>query len=234
MQLEISFVIYLILFRLAIIAAGVVSIILGYRLFTYGITSADKGSSMKTSVGGMKLELKNAAPGTFFAVFGVVVISVMLVSTPPGYESEQKSSVAADGVANKLAETSTRTIKMRAGENEVIALLEKGVEHQSGGDNDEAIFKYKQAIKLAESNYRLSELFNNLAWAYYDDKQNMESALYLTQMSNYLNPSTENYISTHVEILLHLGQKERALKILEAAIEEHSGLNSKLAEVRDM
>jgi len=234
MQLEIYFVIYLILFRLAIIVAGVVSIILGYRLFTHGITSADKGSSMKTSVGGMKLELKNAAPGTFFAIFGVVIISVMLVSSPPGYESEQKSSTAADGVTNDLAETSTRTIKMRAGENEVVDLLEKGLELQSDGNNEEAVFEYKQAIKLAESNYRLSELFNNLAWAYYVDKQNMEPALYLTQMSNYLSPSTENYISTHVEILLHLGQKENALKILEASIDDHSGLSSRLAEVRDM
>ena len=79
-------ILYLLFFRLAIITAGVVSIILGYKLFVKGVygESTNENTSFDATVGNMKMSLKNAAPGTFFALFGVIIITVMLLQDPPG------------------------------------------------------------------------------------------------------------------------------------------------------
>ena len=67
-----EFFLYAIVFRLAIIAAGTVSIILGYRLFTIGSQTENETSRETTfdaKMAGLEFALKNAAPGTFFALF---------------------------------------------------------------------------------------------------------------------------------------------------------------------
>ena len=66
-----AFIVYLTLFRLAIIAAGVVSIVLGYRLFVRGVwpeAKTSRGTSIDAEVAGSRFTVKNAAPGTCFAV----------------------------------------------------------------------------------------------------------------------------------------------------------------------
>ncbi len=94
MDVKIAFIIYLILYRLAIIAVGAVSITLGYRLFCKGIgsrseeekkpgTEGGNGAESRIKLLGMEFMLKGGAPGTFFAIFGVVIISAMIVSGGP-------------------------------------------------------------------------------------------------------------------------------------------------------
>jgi len=236
MQLEQFFVVYLITFRLAIIAAGVVSIVLGYRLFTHGITAADQGSGMSTSVGTMKLELKNAAPGTFFAIFGVVIISVMLVSSPPEFKSEQSSpgnSQMAMSNPEKI-ENVSHSLTLRAEKNEVVALLDEGLEFAQNRNSDDAIFKYKQALSLAQEKNRLDELFNELGFMYHITKQEPEKALHLSQMAVLLNPIKDNY-DTYIDILVEQGQLKKAESVLDYAIniKKYTGLSGKLDDVRD-
>lgn len=63
MEVVTVFAIYLILFRLAIIAAAVVSIILGYRLFCKGVwpdAGSGKGTSVDAKIAGSGFTLKNA------------------------------------------------------------------------------------------------------------------------------------------------------------------------------
>jgi tetratricopeptide (TPR) repeat protein len=234
MQLEHFFIVYLITFRLAIIAAGVVSIILGYRLFTHGISAADQGSAMSTSVGTMKLELKNAAPGTFFAVFGVVIISVMLVSSPPEFESQQSPSGNSQMslMQPEKIENATRTLKMRADDNEVTALLDEGINYAKESNSYDAIKKYQQALDVAQEKYRLSELFAELSFMFYVTDQQPEKALHLSQMAVLLNP-TENNIDTYVDILVKQNQKVKAQSVLEDAVKKYPGLAAKLGEVRE-
>ena len=86
MTVTTAFIIYLILFRLAIITAGAISIVLGYRLFCKGIgwtERSGKGTDASAKVGHFSFTLKNAAPGTCFALFGVVLISVMFATGGP-------------------------------------------------------------------------------------------------------------------------------------------------------
>lgn len=79
---------YLLVFRLAIIVIGGISIGLGYLLFVKGIfPSGDggEGGALHAKLAGHEFSLSNAAPGTFFAVFGALVIAVMILSAPPEY-----------------------------------------------------------------------------------------------------------------------------------------------------
>ncbi len=86
MTVSTAFIIYLILFRLSIIFAGIISIILGYRLFCRDIgteKSAGQGAELNAEIGASKIALKNAAPGIFFALFGVVIIGIMFATGGP-------------------------------------------------------------------------------------------------------------------------------------------------------
>ena len=66
----------LILYRSIAIIAGVVVTYLGYKLFVLGIYQ--KAGELKAGWSGKSLALRQAAPGTFFALFGTAVVVVSL------------------------------------------------------------------------------------------------------------------------------------------------------------
>ena len=61
-------------YRIAVLAVGALLVYLGYRLFVLGVY--EKAGDLKASWGEKHLVLKQAAPGTFFALFGAAVISI--------------------------------------------------------------------------------------------------------------------------------------------------------------
>jgi len=63
---------YVFLFKIFTILSGSFSIYLGYKLFVKGIFS-DAGEVTGTA-GNYNLTIKKAAPGTFFSVFGAIII----------------------------------------------------------------------------------------------------------------------------------------------------------------
>ena len=81
-----EFLLYAAVFRLAIIATGTICIVLGYRLFAARFQfggERPKDATFGAKLAGLTVTLKNAAPGAFFALFGVIVISVMLAQGNP-------------------------------------------------------------------------------------------------------------------------------------------------------
>lgn len=88
-----SFIIYALGFRLAIIAVGALAIYLGYRLFVLGVMPK-VGTNVEAGSSGMRLSIKNAAPGTIFAVFGLAMITTMLIQGNPEYNISQKDGKA--------------------------------------------------------------------------------------------------------------------------------------------
>lgn len=75
------------IYRIASIAAGVALCWMGYRLFTVGIF-AEAGDA-EGKWGNKRIILKRAAPGTFFALFGAIVLSLAInkgiaISNVPG------------------------------------------------------------------------------------------------------------------------------------------------------
>ncbi|GAC15632.1 tetratricopeptide repeat protein [Aliiglaciecola lipolytica] len=114
-------ILYLGIFRLSIITVGAISIYLGYKLFIAGIgaNQGNEGSGMEASMGGTTFAVKNAAPGTFFALFGVVLISAMLINAPAEvtYQSPGQATPTTDST-----QISGESISFRGnGENDVKA-----------------------------------------------------------------------------------------------------------------
>ncbi|MEM7224594.1 MAG: tetratricopeptide repeat protein [Pseudomonadota bacterium] len=95
MELSTGFLIYAGVFRLAVIAVGVVAIVLGYRLFVRA--SIVKGrTEAGLEIAKFKLNLKNAAPGTCFAAFGAGIVLAMLIEGSPSLTMETAQGVAAN------------------------------------------------------------------------------------------------------------------------------------------
>jgi hypothetical protein len=62
---------YLLLYKMASIIAGTACTYMGYQLFLAGILSP---ATLEATRGNATLILQNAAPGTFFALFGTIII----------------------------------------------------------------------------------------------------------------------------------------------------------------
>lgn len=77
-----DFIIYAATFRIAVIAAGTVFMYLGYRLLVLGVMPPE-GTAIEGGVGGVRLTVKNAAPGTLFCLFGSILIGMMLFNGNP-------------------------------------------------------------------------------------------------------------------------------------------------------
>jgi hypothetical protein len=79
-----EFMIHATVFRLSVIAVGAMLAYLGYRLFVLGVMT-DAGG-LDAAAGVIKLKLTKAAPGTFFALFGAVLIRTTVMEGAPQYD----------------------------------------------------------------------------------------------------------------------------------------------------
>lgn len=189
---------YLLLSRLAIVTAGIVSMVIGYRLFCRGIGSSDAKagrSSIESSIGGLKLSVKDAAPGTCFALFGAVLISVALIESSPSvaWETARKWQASTGAAASSPAEaTETTKLQMR-GEGEsagsITALTTLGRELESRGKTAEAERAYRDAVTA------MAEPMNDLAWIYFNSGK-ARLALPLANLAVELRPDEERYADT--------------------------------------
>jgi hypothetical protein len=68
---------YALVFRLAVIGAGTLFMTFGYRLFSIETARVSK-ASFEGNVLGSGFSLKNAAPGVFFALFGCIIVTVVV------------------------------------------------------------------------------------------------------------------------------------------------------------
>ena len=72
---------YVLIWRLCVLACGLVCVILGYRLFQTGV-AAQQGN-LEAGISGNTVKLTNVAPGTFFALFGAAIIAMLVWTSPP-------------------------------------------------------------------------------------------------------------------------------------------------------
>lgn len=76
MQTSTEIILALTLYKIVSITAGTIFAYMGYRLFMVGVwgSSGDIEAKFREN----KLIVKQAAPGTFFALFGTIVVAVAL------------------------------------------------------------------------------------------------------------------------------------------------------------
>jgi len=74
-------IVYLLIWRIAVLLCGTISIILGYKLFKLGFTSQD--GKLEAVIGKKKIKVSNVAPGIFFALFGASIISILIWTSQP-------------------------------------------------------------------------------------------------------------------------------------------------------
>lgn len=223
MEVVTVFTIYLILFRLAIIAAAVVSIILGYRLFCKGVwpdAGSGKGTSVDAKIAGSGFTLKNAAPGTCFAMFGVLIIAIMFARGGPELTLKSLEDAAQGDVK-------IQQLKLRGGEKSGLeAATLKGRYFEEKKDTKNAIFAYEEAVAL------MAEPMNQLAWLY-QEQGKLEGALLLSRMATRLSQNNANYLDTLAEVLFKTGEREEAIDVMEKAARLNPKYKNKLIRFRE-
>jgi hypothetical protein len=104
-----GFLIYAALYRLTVLAVGALAIWLGFRLFNNAGSSADDSAGSVSAEGnGFKLALTSILPGTYFALFGTVIISIMLWRGEP--QLDQKNVVESGEKGIRVEQTSSSRV----------------------------------------------------------------------------------------------------------------------------
>ena len=204
MDSMIVFVIYLALFRLAIIAVGLVSIILGYRLFIRGIFSntlagsSGEGQKVSAEVGGAKFTLRNAAPGTCFALFGVIILAVMLATGGPE-------------VTQEMLETGGQKTTLRGDDQGFQSRSEQAIDYLDKGD-------LLPAHKIVmEELHLLARHMNNYAWVLRETDPDLPQTLLIAETAVAMEPQNSQYLHTLAEIQFKTGRKQAAIATLKKA-----------------
>ncbi len=208
MSLASQFLVYVTAFRLAIITAGIVALILGYRLFIRGIYPAGAGdSTIDFKAAGSGFSLKNVAPGSCFGIFGVALITVMLIQGNPQFTYEMMQKTATTDAPAMSAK-----LEMRGAEtpDAFSALVQKGMAYEQAGDPTHAAEAYRQALA------GLAAPMNQLAWIYFQQSK-AEQALPLARMAAQIDPENPVILDTLAEVLAQHGDRTEAVQWMEKA-----------------
>ncbi len=161
MEVTSAFLIYVTLFRLEIIGAGIVSIFLGYRLFVKGVWPdivGGQGTDVDAKIAGSSLTVKNAAPGTCFSLFGVVIIVVMFASGSPELTLDM---LGKSGEVEGPDESVVKRLGLRGGDSDSLkAMTQQGDYYMGSEETDRAIAAYREAVTA------MAAPMNHLAWLY--------------------------------------------------------------------
>jgi len=179
--------IYLTIFRVSIVVAGIISIVCGYRLFLTGVFRLPTGAS-PTEFGGrfgnVELTLKSSAPGTCFALFGAIVIGVMIVSAPPEFGRSRSAAVSPSGELKV-----TEDVKMRGEGIGIRELVDQAKQEEKRGNTQKAMEVYEKALRV------IAEPLNNLAWLYHEAGRDKE-AIVLAQLATQFAPAEAEFAGT--------------------------------------
>jgi len=224
MTIVTSFLLYATVFRIAVIGAGIVSVFLGYRLFVRGVMP-DGATDATAEAEGIKLSVKNAAPGTCFALFGITVIVTMLVQGNPELVLEEVAGKVEKLGVNKNAtltsDSSLRTIRLKGPDDAVFRFnthLETGFRLENSGDINGARSAYAKALSESEVSLRYSSsALNQVAWGYLQ-QQRFEEALAISRITAIVDPQNPVYCDTLSQIQLARGEIEEAIQWAEKAV----------------
>jgi tetratricopeptide (TPR) repeat protein len=207
----VPFILYVTLIRLAIITAGAISIVLGYRLFCKGVwpeSGSGQGSTVDAAFAGQRFTVKNAAPGTCFALFGVIIISVMFATSPPEFSQTGSGETTLRGAPKAeppASEVST---------NQLHAQLRKAKRAYQQRDFSGADALYEKIhADLTTSIEHAALLHNELALRYLEEAK-YDKALQHSQVAVMLVPKDSDSIDTRVLVTCQAQGPAAALREL--------------------
>lgn len=165
---------YILIFRLAIVLAGVVCIVLGYLLFARGVFPQAaggnaQGQDVHASVFAGRFSLKNAAPGTCFAVLGAFLIITMLLKDSP----------------EVLLKQADLDLQLR-GEPALQPAEEANRPHDANGVITDLI--------------SAAPMFNDYAWTLHEARREAERAELLARLAVLSAPDNKNFRDTLTRI----------------------------------
>jgi len=209
MDLYNSFIIYLILFRLSIIFTGLVSIYFGYQLFVKGVFLSgvyrgEGSTNIDANIGGNSFNIKNATPGTIFALFGVILISVMVWKGSPELLKEDLQSF--DKEKDEIISTKLTLRSDDEDSEKIKTMMQETIQgHMANGGALNFLYSkgnYKEALLSIANN------LNGLAWEYKEEGK-LDKALPMSKLAVSISPEDPNFLDTLAEI--HFDREEYAL-----------------------
>ena len=192
---------YLLGCRLLIVAAGIASLTLGYRLFVKGVLpgvpvvsdhtpARSESSTINTSVLGVRFSITNAAPGTAFALFGAILILVMVIQSSPSVSIETLRKAQPDSTGATAQGTVDEKISMRGDHADALTqLTAQAKDRELKGDTAGAERGYRDAVTT------VAEPMNDLAWLYLQSGRIKEAAG-LATLAVQMRPDEPRYADT--------------------------------------
>jgi tetratricopeptide (TPR) repeat protein len=206
MNLTSSFLLYLAVFRVAVIAAGVVCIVLGYKLFAHKAAGSNS-TSVQSRWGKFAFAMKNAAPGTCFALFGACLIGANFWQGGPTLTLKTLSQVESASTRAGSNSPVVHELIMKGAGPTIRDLTEEGKQCELQADREGAKKAYAEAL------YLLGEPMNNLASLYLKEGRTNE-ALQLARSAVILLPDKPGILHTFGTALNSCGNRDEALRQL--------------------
>lgn len=195
------FVIYLLSIRLATIAAGVIAIRYGYKLFVsavFKVDTSNKNTLIAGRIGDYELKFSTASPGAVLALFGAIIISLSIAAVPP--ELKRNQTIKHQNESGKTSTTIQTTESMRG---EDISTLQKHLEKANNYKEKQqvanSIREYQQAMRI------ILKPMSELAELYWKTDK-LENAKKLAEVIVLMNPSNHDYSNMLDKINAKLGE----------------------------
>jgi len=207
-----NFLIYAGLYRLAVLAIGALSIYLGFRLFTLSSVRRNNADGPSASIilkfKGVEINATNILPGIYFALFGTIIIFIMVWQGPPQFEM----------TGNGLSPTVRGVTKIA----------------MRGGASGAAIDSEWE--KITKSNLILPEAaepLSNIA-KIWDQQNRPGEAVAMARLAAKYSADKDKaaYYALFAELLLKNGDKEKALEAMQSAANRDAAYNEKLLEMQ--
>lgn len=230
---------YTLIFRLTIIIVGLVSIVLGYKLFILEKnTSSHPIEKITARAIGVEFILSGVGSGALLTVFGIFLIVVMLVTNIPEFSFEEVKTNIFQNEKSQVSRVPTESDNDAQQEKNVIT------SYQVKGDDSYAQ-SYKSCVEIHVKQYDasqaghgkkdelyqealvgcnqglievISNTFNELALLYLSEK-NLEKAKHFSEMTVFLYSEDAYFLDTLANVYLALEDYDRAYQYASLSVQ---------------
>ena len=207
-----DFLLYVSLYRLIILIIGILSIYLGFRLFTISVVQCDNKDGPLASINikfkDVEINATNILPGIFFALFGTIIIFIMIWQGPPQFDMEV---IRPSGTARFIT-------KMKLRGSQTDAEIDREWEEIT-----------KSNLILPEA----AEPLSNIARIWGQQNRSGEAVAMARLAAKYgADKDKAAYYALFAELLLKNGDKEKALEAMQSAANRDAAYNEKLLEMQ--